>query len=117
MTSRAPYGMASPDGAFATGGDLASGFDEDFYELILLRIRQKNFELPVKVLLHQLAGRNSPDSPGVNDQYLPALDLAIKEAGAGVSPTTLEAYVVAKRVFELIKPKRQHPRFKQPRNK
>ena len=109
ITGRAPYGAASPDEDFVTVGDWASDFDDDFYKLILLRIKQKNFELPVKVLLNQLATRNSEDSTGVNDRYLPALDSAIKEAGEDVSPTTLEAYVVAKRLFELLKPKKQHP--------
>jgi hypothetical protein len=107
---RAPYGMASPDEDFATIGDWVYVFSEDFYELLLLRIRQKNFELPVKVLLFQLATLNSHLSTGVNDRYLKALDSAINEAGEGVSPATLEAYAVAKRMFELMKPEKHHPR-------
>ena len=107
--ARAPYGMASPDEDFATIGDWIRHFDEDFYELILLRIRQKNFELPVKVFLFQLATLNADFSTGVNDRYLKALDSAINEAGESVNPITLEAYVVAKRMFELMK--LAHPRL------
>jgi tetratricopeptide (TPR) repeat protein len=108
--ARAPYGMASPEEDFATIGDWVNVFSEDFYALILLRIKQKNFELPVKVLLFQLATLNSDLSTGVNDRYLKALDSAINEAGESVSHTTLEAYAVAKRMFELMKPEKQHPR-------
>lgn len=107
--ARAPYGMASPAEDFATIAGWVDLFIEDFYELLMLRIRQKNFELPVKVLLFQLATLNTEISTGVNDRYLKALDSAITEAGERVNHTTLEAYAVAKRMFELMKPEKHHP--------
>jgi hypothetical protein len=103
LEARAPYGMASPNEDFATIGDCVKVFGEDFREVILLRIRQKNFELPVKVLLHQLATRLSPLTTGINDSYVDALDSAIRKGSGDVSDSTLEAYAVARRILEVFR--------------
>ncbi|MEK6334648.1 MAG: hypothetical protein AABM67_06835 [Acidobacteriota bacterium] len=104
----APYGMASPDEDSATIGTRIGVFRRDFDELLMLRIRQKNFELPVKDLLHQLwAALTGFFSYGIDDMYVKALDQAIEEAGDNVSETTLDAYTVAKRTMALF-PKPSH---------
>lgn len=101
--SEAPYGMASPEEDSATIGTRIGIFRKKFDELLMLRIKQKNFELPVKDLLHQLWAVLTPLSAGIDDQYVGALDAAIQESGENVSETTLEAYIVAKRALALFR--------------
>jgi len=122
-----PYGMVSPDEDSAI---IAQNLPtKAFADLIALRIRQGNFELPVKSLLSQIiepykfrvvAGAGGLNELGVkgvsleqleasqlntiSGQFLKDLDEAILKADPEkIAETTLDAYTVARRALLLLK--------------
>lgn len=125
--TRMPYGMVSPDEDSAT---IAQNLPtKAFADLVALRIKQGNFELPVKSLLSQIiepykfrvvAGASGLNELGVkgvsleqleasqlntiSTQFLKDLDEAILKADPEkISETTLDAYTVARRALLLLK--------------
>lgn len=112
---RVPYGMVSPSEDHATlytsalaeeAGEKIE--DTTLMELARLRIRQQNFEFPVKFLLFKLESARYSYERGENvdidEQFSDMLeDAMLKADPSKISPSTLEAFAAARRVTSLLK--------------
>jgi len=110
-----PYGMVSPseDSVTLSTSALAEEAGEKIEDMALrdlamLRIRQQNFEFPVKYFLFNLEGAQYSYEHGedinIDEQFAKTLEEAILKADSSkIRPSTLEAFAAAKRIMNLLK--------------
>lgn len=99
-----PYGMVSPDEDRATIFEEMVGAPEAYNRLLTLRVRQKNFELPVKTLLFQLYHGFEYGTTGpVNEELMNSIQLVLRDENSDVKETTADAFAVAQKALPILK--------------